>query len=62
MPGAPNPLTAHDASIYNTCAGFSGVMTGIGFSLAAFLIGFYIIFTIKKAINLFKPSDLKKGK
>ncbi len=48
-----NPLTPHDAIIYNTCAGFSGVMIGIGFSIVAFLVGFFVYKALKKTVNLF---------
>ncbi len=57
---AANFLTTHDAIIYNTCAGFSGVMIGIGFSLAVFLAVFLTINGIRNIYRTINPRILKE--
>ncbi len=57
---AVHPLNSHDTTIYNSCTGFGGFMTGLLFSLAAALAGFGVYKTIKSVYNLFDSKKLKK--
>ncbi len=60
VPGAPNFLSAHDATIYNTTTGAGGFFTGLAFTIAAGVVGLSAYLGVRKVINLFSKGDREK--